>query len=108
MKVKKATAELTEMATGMISQIGSSGETLDRLHNVVEEERERASGRARVARDSMNLSDIDLKESEQKALADQALAQFAADAGIVLEPTPGASTPQRESIGPTGSNPTAS
>src|SRR5262250_1200961 len=39
LKMKRAMAELTEMASGMITSIGSSGETLDRLHNIVEEER---------------------------------------------------------------------
>lgn len=106
MKIKKATAELTEMAGGMISQIGSSGDTLNRLHDIVEEERTKASGRARVARDSLNTGDILIKEAEQKALADQALAEFAAQAGIHLAPsvpataTPGA-VPSREAIGPT-------
>src|SRR5215468_3079803 len=86
LKIKRATAELTEMATGMINTIGGSGETLNRLHQMVEEEREKASGRARVARDSLNTADVDLKETEQKALADQALADFAAKEGIALEP----------------------
>jgi len=85
LKIKKATAELTEMASGMISQIGSAGDTLDRLHTMVEEEREKAAGRARVARDSMDMSGVTLKESENKALADQALADFAAKEGIALE-----------------------
>ncbi len=86
MKMKRAMAELTEMASGMITQIGGSGETLDRLSNIVEEERQKAAGRARVARDSMDMSGVLVKESEQKALADQALADFAAKEGIVLEP----------------------
>src|SRR5215213_8254385 len=85
LKVKKATAELTEMASGMISNIGSSGDTLNRLHEMVEEEREKAAGRARVARDSLDTSQVDMKEAEQKALADQALADFAAKEGIALE-----------------------
>ncbi len=85
LKVKKATAELTEMASGMISNIGSSGDTLNRLHDMVEEEREKAAGRARVARDSLDTSQVDMKEAEQKALADQALADFAAKEGIALE-----------------------
>src|SRR5262245_34490488 len=86
LKVKRALAELTEMATGMISQIGSSGDTLDRLHTMVEEEREKAAGRARVARDSMSTAEVDMKETEQKALASQALADFAAREGIALNP----------------------
>ena len=88
LKIKKATASLNEMASGMISKIGGSGDTLDRLQNMVEEERTKAAGRARVARDSMNLQDIELKESEQNSLADQALADFAAKEGITLEPEP--------------------
>jgi len=85
LKVKKATAELAQMASGMVSQIGGAGDTLDRLTKMVDEEREQAAGRARVARDSIDTSAVDLKESEQKALADQALADFAAKEGITLE-----------------------
>jgi phage shock protein A len=86
LKIKRATAELNEMASGMISQIGGSGDTLNRLHGMVEEEREKAAGRARVARDSLHSADIDMQESEQKALADQALADFAANEGLALNP----------------------
>src|SRR5262252_8814548 len=89
LKVKRALAELTEMASGMVTAIGSSGDTLDRLHTMVGEEREPAAGRARVARDSMNTAEIDLKDSEQKALASQALADFAAREGLTLQ-TPAA------------------
>jgi len=89
LKIKKATAELSEMASGMISTIGGSGDTLDRLHGMVEEEREKAAGKARVARDSLDLSGVQLKESEQKAFEEQALADFAAAEGIALEAKPG-------------------
>jgi phage shock protein A len=85
LKMKRAMAELTEMASGMITSIGSSGETLDRLHNIVEEERQKAAGRARVARDSLDTSGVMIKEAEQNALAEQALADFAAKEGIQLE-----------------------
>ena len=88
MKVKQAMAELTEMASGMISEIGGSGDTLNRLQEMVEEERNKAAGRARVAKDSMNMSDIQMKEAEQQALADQALADFAAKEGIAITPPP--------------------
>jgi phage shock protein A len=88
LKVKKALAELTEMASGMVFQIGSSGDTLDRLHTMVEEERQKAAGRARVARDAMNTAEVDMKDTEQKALAAQALADFAAREGLTLNPAP--------------------
>jgi phage shock protein A len=107
LKIKKATAELTEMASGMITSIGGSGDTLDRLHKMVEEERELASGRARVARDSLNTQDFAIKEDEQQALAEMALADFAAKEGLAIEPaasTPAAtpaSTDTVKSMGPT-------
>jgi phage shock protein A len=85
LKIKRATAELNEMASGMISQIGGSGDTLSRLHEMLEEEREKAAGRARVARDTLHATDFEVQEHEQKALADQALADFATNEGLALE-----------------------
>jgi phage shock protein A len=99
LKIKKATAELTEMASGMVTSIGGSGDTLDRLHKMVEEEREQAAGRARIARDSLNTTDFNLQEAEQRALADQALADFAAKEGMVLDAGTGASaTPAADTV----------
>jgi len=85
MKMQSAMAELNEMAAGMVSEIGGSGDTLNRLHEMVEEEREKSAGRARVARDSMDLTEIRAKESEMEALEDMALADFAAAEGIAIE-----------------------
>ena len=84
LKVKRATAELTEMASGLVSQIGGAGDTLSRLQSMVDEERGKAAGRARVARDNLNASEIVIKDSEQKALAEQALADFAAREHLTL------------------------
>jgi phage shock protein A len=85
LKIKKATAELTEMASGTVMQIGGAGDTLDRLQRMVEEERDIAAGKARVARDSLGTTGLHLKEAEQKALEEQALADFAANEGISLQ-----------------------
>ena len=95
MRMKQAVAEISEMASGMISNIGGSGDTLNRLHEMVEEERTKAAGRARVARDSIDMSEVDIKESEMNALADQALADFAAREGISIEGTGAAATAPR-------------
>jgi phage shock protein A len=102
MKMKKALAEVTEMATGMISSIGGAGDTLDRLQGMVEEEREKAAGRLRVARDSMDTSGVAMKEAEQQALADQALADFAAKEGITVEASAAAAAPEKpvKTMGP--------
>ena len=84
MKVKQATAELQEMASGMIAELGGSGDTLNRLESIVTEQRDKAAGRARVARDSLEMSEVDLKESEQEALADMA-ADLASELGMSVE-----------------------
>ena len=99
LRMKQAMAELTEMAAGMISEIGGSGDTLNRLTGMVHEERDRAAGRARVARDTLDMSQVVVKESEQKALAEQALADFAAREGITLEGAPAAEPPPK-AMGP--------
>jgi hypothetical protein len=85
LKIRRATAELTEMAAGLTNKLGGSGDTLDRLAQMVEEERQLATGRTRVARDSMPMADVTLKENEHRALAEQALGEFAAEEGIVLD-----------------------
>ena len=87
MKVQKAMAELNEMASGMVAEIGGAGDTLNRLEEMVTDERNKAAGRARVARDSMDMGDIDMQAAEEEALAEMALADFAAAEGIELEPS---------------------
>ena len=95
MRMNNAMAEMQEMAAGMISEIGGSGDTLNRLHDMVEDERNKAAGRARVAKDSIDMSEVNLKESEQTALADQALADFAAREGLTFESPQAAPVAQR-------------
>lgn len=92
MRMKQAMAEMNEMAAAMVGDIGGAGDTLNRLHEMVEEERTVAAGRARVARDAMDMTEVKVKEAEMDALADQALADFAAKEGISLGPAaaPGA------------------
>ena len=94
MRMKQAMAEMHEMAAGMVTEIGGSGDTLNRLHGMVEEERTRAAGRARVARDALDMSEVKVKEAEMNALADQALAEFAAREGITLEGAPASPAPR--------------
>ena len=105
MRMKQAMAELHEMSAGMITTIGGSGDTLNRLEGMVNEERDKASGRARVARDSMDMSQVEVKEAEMNALADQALADFAAREGITLKGG-AAPAPAERSMGATEKPPT--
>jgi len=91
MRMKQAMAELHEMSAGMITNIGGAGDTLNRLETMVTEERDKAAGRARVARDAVDMTGVEVKEAEMTALADQALADFAAREGISIK---GAAAPQ--------------
>jgi len=76
LKMKRAMAEITELASGMVTQMGGSGDTLNRLEAMISEERYKAAGRVRVAVDSLDTSDVHIREAEQNALAEQALAEF--------------------------------
>ena len=90
-KVKKAMADLNEMATGMIGEIGGSGDTLDRLHEMVEDDRTEAAGRLRVAKDSLDTSEIESMAGEQEAMEEMALADLAAEMGVEVEGSSGGS-----------------
>ena len=78
----EAQAELQEMASGMISTIGGPGDTLDRVEEYLNERRDKAAGRARVAASTIDTTEVDMMEAEQEALADAALNEFAAAYGI--------------------------
>lgn len=84
-RIAQATAELNEMASGMINEIGSAGDTLNRLEEIVREDKEKAAGRARVAKGNIDMSGIAVKAVEQAAMQDMALADFAAAEGIALD-----------------------
>ncbi len=92
-EMMEAQAELQEMATGMISEIGGSGDTLDRVEGYLEERRDKAAGKARVAADSINTEEFEMKEVEQEALAEMALAEFEAAYGFKTPATEEAETP---------------
>ena len=100
MRMKQAMAEIHEMSAGMVTSIGGSGDTLGRLSEMVEEERSKAAGRARVARDALDMSEVKIKDAEMNALADQALADFAAREGLAL-PGAEAAEPAARTMGET-------
>ena len=88
LKMNKALAEMNEMASGMLTSIGGSGDTLSRLHEMVEEENTKAAGRARVARDSLDTTRFKEQASEREAMEDIALADLAAELGVAMPGAP--------------------
>ena len=110
----EAQAELQVMAKGMISSIGGTGDTLNRVEEYLTERRDKAAGRARVAKsESLDTGAVELKEAEQQALADEALREFAAAYGLAIpagstgqagvSEAPGRAAPQKtdKEMGPT-------
>ncbi len=90
-EMAEAQAELQTMAKGMITTIGGGGDTLNRVEEQLAKRRDEAVGAARVANGMVDTTEVNLKENEQAALADQALAEFAAMQGIDMGSS--ASTP---------------
>jgi phage shock protein A len=93
----EAQAELQEMAQGMISSVGGSGDTLARVEEALTERRDKAAGKARVASSTVDSSKVELMEAEQQALADQALTEFASAYGIEM---PASASPVAEAAAP--------
>jgi phage shock protein A len=75
-KVQEALASVTELAAGMHGSIGLTDGTLDRIRERVDDRKLNAAGRARVARDSIDTTAVRVQESEQEALAEEALRRF--------------------------------
>jgi len=89
----EAQAELQEMAAGMVGSLGGSGDTLNRVEEYLTERRDKAAGRARVAKGSIDTTGVQLKANEQEALGQQALAEFAASYGLQMPASAGQATP---------------
>lgn len=81
-ELMEAQAELSRMATSTPMAVGDTGDNLKRVEEGLQERYEKAAGTVRVAKDSILGEDLKMKDAERKALADQALAEFAAQMGI--------------------------
>ena len=76
LKVNRAMADLQNMAATMVGSLGTQGDSLNRLEEMVGEEREKAMARSRVAGSNFSATEFAAREVEQEALAAQALAEF--------------------------------
>jgi len=99
-KIMEAQAELSRMATGTPMAIGDTGDNLKRVEEGLQERYEKAAGTVRVTKDSILGEDLKMKEAERKALAEQALAEFAANMGIPLETPEAPAEPVEKTMGP--------
>jgi phage shock protein A len=85
-KINEALAAATAATANMSFKIGDTGDTLGRVNEVLTERATKAEGKIRATSDlvAAQNAEIQVKEAEQKALADQALAEFMAAQGLAL------------------------
>jgi phage shock protein A len=98
-KIKEAQAEAAGALSSATFKVGDLGDTMKTVEEVLQKRYEKSAGKARVAKDLVDMDKVREKESEQKALEQSALAEFLASQGIQAGPTPQGQPAQKE-IGP--------
>jgi phage shock protein A len=99
-KIKEAQAEAASALSSVAFKVGDLGDTMKRVDEVLQKRYETSAGRARVARDIVDIQAIQEKENERKALEQVALAEFLAGQGIQATPASEGQAPILKEIGP--------
>ena len=86
-KIKEAQAEAASALSSVAFKVGDLGDTMKTVEEILEKRYEKSAGKARVARDMVDMATIQEKESERKALEQAALAEFLASQGVQATPT---------------------
>ena len=87
-KIKEAQAEAAAALSNVAFKVGDLGDTLKTVDEILQKRYETSAGKARLAKDMVDIDAINEKEGERKALEQVALAEFLASQGI--QATPGA------------------
>jgi DNA repair exonuclease SbcCD ATPase subunit len=98
-KIKEAEAEAAAALHGAAFKVGDLGDTMKTVEEVLAKRYEVSAGKARVARDMVDMEKIQEKENERKALEQAALAEFLASQGIQA-PASSETPPAAKEIGP--------
>jgi phage shock protein A len=81
-KIKEAQAEAAAALGNAAFSVGDLGDTMKTVEEVLAKRYEVSAGKARVAKDLVDLEKVTEKENERKALEQTALAEFLASQGI--------------------------
>ena len=98
-KIKEAQAEAATALSSVAFKVGDLGDTMKTVEEILQKRYEVSAGKARVAKDMVDMTRIEEKENERKALEQTALAEFLADQGIQATPAVEAPAAAKE-IGP--------
>lgn len=98
-KIKEAQAEAAAALGNAAFKVGDLGDTMKTVEEALQKRYETSAGKARLAKDMVDMETVQEKEGERKALEQAALAEFLASQGIQASSAAGAAQPQKE-IGP--------
>jgi phage shock protein A len=100
-KIKEAQAEAAAALSNVAFKVGDLGDTMKTVEDIIGKRYEVAAGKARVAKDMVDMDMVQEKENERKALEQVALAEFLATQGIQAAPASEPQTPSTtKEIGP--------
>jgi phage shock protein A len=99
-KIKEAQAEASAALSNVAFKVGDLGDTMKRVDEVLQKRYEVSAGKARLARDMVDLEQVQEKENERKALEQVALAEFLASQGIQTPAAPETTPVASKEIGP--------
>jgi phage shock protein A len=85
-KVKEAQAEAASALSSVAFKVGDLGDTMKTVEEILQKRYEVSAGKARLAKDMVDLDAVAEKENERKALEQVALAEFLASQGIQATP----------------------
>ncbi len=83
-KVKEAQAEAAAGLGNVAFKVGDLGDSMKSVEEILNKRYEQSAGKARLAKDLVDVSSVQEKESERKALEQAALAEFLAGKGIAV------------------------
>ncbi len=99
-KIKEAQAEAAAALSSVAFKVGDLGDTMKRVDEILQKRYEVSAGKARLAKDMVDMDAIQEKETERKALEQVALAEFLASQGIQTSPTTQQTPAATKEIGP--------
>jgi phage shock protein A len=99
-KIKEAQAEAATALSSVGFKVGDLGDTMKTVEDILQKRYEVSAGKARVAKDMVDISYVEEKENERKALEQAALAEFLASQGVQTSGAAAETKSAAKEIGP--------
>ena len=86
-KIKEAQAEAATALSNVAFKVGDLGDTMKTVEDILQKRYQVSAGKARLAKDMVDMAHVEEKENERKALEQVALAEFLASQGVQATPS---------------------